>query len=58
MLASLGIPKELRGQLLSHGRSTGVQAKHYDRYAYLPEKKQAIEIGTNHLAKILVTPTS
>lgn len=58
MLASLGIPKECRGQLLSHGRSSGVQAKHYDRYAYLPEKKQALEIWTNHLAKILITPTS
>jgi integrase len=58
MLASLAIPKECRGQLLSHGRSSGVQAKHYDRCAYLPEKKQALEIWTNHLAKILFTPTS
>jgi len=58
MLESLGIPKELRGQLLSHGRNTGVQAKHYDRYAYLPEKKQALQIWADHLAKILITPTS
>jgi integrase len=43
MLASIGTPKEIRAQLLSHGRSTGVQAKHYDRYAYLPEKKEALE---------------
>jgi hypothetical protein len=33
--------KEVRAQLLSHGRSSGVQAKHYDRYAYLPEKRDA-----------------
>ncbi|NDE56654.1 MAG: hypothetical protein EB071_07225 [Gammaproteobacteria bacterium] len=58
MLASLGIPKELRGQLLSHGRSTGVQAKHYDRYAYLPEKKQALDIWADHLKQILFTPAS
>lgn len=43
LLASIGIDKEIRAQLLSHGRSTGVQAKHYDRYAYLPEKKEALE---------------
>jgi hypothetical protein len=41
-LASLGIPREIRGQILSHGRSSGVQAKHYDRYAYLPEKREAL----------------
>lgn len=43
LLASLGVSKEIRAQLLSHGRSTGVQAKHYDRYAYLPEKREALE---------------
>ena len=58
MLASLAIPRECRGQLLSHGRSSGVQVKHYDRYAYLPEKKQDFEIWTNHFAKILITLTS
>lgn len=42
-LAALGITKEVRAQLLSHGRSTGVQARHYDRYAYLPEKREALE---------------
>ena len=43
LLASLGVTKEIRAQLLSHGRSSGVQAKHYDRYAYLPEKRAALE---------------
>lgn len=43
LLASIGIQKEVRAQLLSHGRSSGVQAKHYDRYAYLPEKREALE---------------
>lgn len=42
LMAHLGISTETRAWLLSHGRS-GVQAKHYDRYAYLPEKRAALE---------------
>jgi integrase len=40
-LAELGVSKDIRAQLLSHGIS-GVQAKHYDRWAYLPEKREAL----------------
>ena len=40
-LAELGISKDIRAQLLSHGIS-GVQAKHYDRYSYLKEKREAL----------------
>jgi len=40
-LAALGISKETRGQLQSHGLS-GVQARHYDRHDYLNEKRAAI----------------
>jgi integrase len=40
-LAELGISKDIRAQLLSHGIS-GVQAKHYDRYSYLTEKREAL----------------
>jgi integrase len=43
MLASIGIDREVRAQLLSHGRTTGVQAKHYDRYWYLNEKQAALD---------------
>jgi integrase len=50
LLASIGISKEVRAQLLSHGRSTGVQARHYDRYAYLPEKLEALEKWRDFLA--------
>jgi len=53
LLASISVPKEIRAQLLSHGRSTGVQAKHYDRYAYLPEKKMALETWAVFLQRIL-----
>lgn len=52
MLASIGIPREIRAQTLSHGRSSGVQAKHYDRYAYLPEKREALEKWSLHLGKV------
>lgn len=55
MLASLAVPKEIRAQLLSHGRSSGVQAKHYDRYAYLPEKKEALNQWAKHLKSILLS---
>ena len=40
-LAAMGIPTDIRAQLLSHGLS-GVQAKHYDRHGYLEEKKSAL----------------
>lgn len=48
LMAHLGIGTEVRAWLLSHGRS-GVQAKHYDRYAYLPEKRAALERWGNYL---------
>ena len=41
MLAALGISKDTRAQLLSHGIS-GVQAAHYDRHAYTDEKRAAL----------------
>lgn len=41
MLAGLGISKDTRAQLLSHGIS-GVQAAHYDRHAYTDEKRAAL----------------
>jgi len=47
-LASLGVDKERRAWLLSHGRS-GVQAKHYDRYSYLPEKRQDLDKWARYL---------
>lgn len=41
LLASLGVSKEIRGRLQSHG-ITGVQDKHYDSHDYLPEKRSAL----------------
>lgn len=41
-LAALGVSKEVRAQLQSHGLG-GVQSRHYDRHDYLSEKRQALE---------------
>lgn len=41
-LAALGISKDLRAQLQSHGLG-GIQARHYDQYEYMDEKRAALE---------------
>ncbi|WP_425532191.1 tyrosine-type recombinase/integrase [Aromatoleum anaerobium] len=41
LLAGMGISRDTRAQLLSHGIS-GVQAAHYDRHAYTDEKRAAL----------------
>lgn len=48
-LAQLGVSKEHRAHLLSHGRE-GVQARHYDKYLYLREKREALERWERYLA--------
>jgi hypothetical protein len=52
MLASQGIPRDLRAHLLSHGRS-GVQETHYDKYSYLQEKKEALFKWERYLDHVL-----
>jgi hypothetical protein len=39
MLQKLGVDKEVRPHLLSHGRTRGVQGQHYERYDFLDEKR-------------------
>lgn len=51
LMAAQGISQEVRAWLLSHGRG-GVQAKHYDRYAYLPEKRAALEQWGRYLDQL------
>jgi integrase len=51
-LARLGVTKDVRAWLLSHGRSSDVQTKHYDRNTYLPEKRAALELWSAHLLAI------
>lgn len=50
-LASLGVDQERRAWLLSHGRS-GVQMRHYDRYSYLPEKRQDLDKWARYLDQL------
>jgi len=38
---------------LSHGRSAGVQGKHYERYDFLPEKRTALEKWARRLQQII-----
>jgi len=42
MLAGMGVSKDVRAQLLSHGLG-GVQGRHYDQHAYMVEKSNALE---------------
>lgn len=47
-LASLGVSRDVRAQLLSHGLS-GVQSQHYDRHSYVDEKRNALLLWERHL---------
>jgi integrase len=51
MLAGMGISRDTRAQLLSHGIS-GVQAAHYDRHSYFHEKRSALEAWEARLDEI------
>lgn len=53
MLQRLGVDKEVRAHLLSHGRSKGVQGRHYERYDFLAEKRAALEKWARHLERVL-----
>jgi hypothetical protein len=52
MLASLGVSRDIRAQLLSHGIS-GVQAQHYDRHDYIKEKHATLIKWERHLNRIV-----
>jgi len=57
MLAALGIGRDARAQLLSHGLS-GVQQQHYDRHTYADEKRAALLAWERHLEAIQTGATS
>ena len=48
-LQALGVSRDVRAQLLSHGRSGGVQAKHYERHDFLKEKAAALALWESYL---------
>jgi len=50
-LAQLGVTKEVRAHLLSHGIS-GVQDQAYNRYEFHAEKLAALQVWTKELARI------
>ncbi len=52
MLVAMGITKETRAQLLSHGLG-GVQDKHYDRHSYTNEKRGALQAWESRIDEIL-----
>ena len=52
MLAGMGISKETRAQLLSHGLG-GVQDAHYDRHSYAKEKRNALIAWEKRLDQIV-----
>jgi len=52
MLARMGITREVRAQLLSHGLG-GVQQRHYDRHAYMDEKRAALESWGRKVANLM-----
>ena len=51
MLAAMGISKDLRAQIQSHGLG-GIQDRHYDRHHYMEEKRRALEAWDARLKEI------
>lgn len=53
-MQKLRIDKEVRAHTLSHGRTkSDVQARSYERYDFLPEKRAALEKWAEHLQTII-----
>ncbi|APB98599.1 tyrosine-type recombinase/integrase [Polynucleobacter asymbioticus] len=52
MLVAMGVSKDIRGQLLSHGLG-GVQDAHYDRHGYLNEKHNVLVAWESKIDEIL-----
>jgi len=51
-LAQLGVSKDYRAQIQSHGLS-GVQNKHYDKHDYMPEKTNVLTLWEKFLSNLL-----
>lgn len=51
MLARMGVSKDVRAHILSHGLG-GVQARHYDMHDYADEKRRALESWDAELQRI------
>jgi len=49
-MAALGISKDIRAQIQSHGLG-GIQARHYDRHEYMHEKREALDLWVRQLER-------
>ena len=47
-MAALGVSSDVRAQIQSHGLG-GIQARHYDRHDYMPEKREALALWIRRL---------
>ena len=52
LMGKAGIDKTIRDRLQNHALQD-VSSKHYDRYDYLPEKRQAVKVWNDYLELIL-----
>ena len=48
----IGISKEIRDRIQNHALQD-VSSRHYDRYEYLEEKRQAVKVWNDYLEDIL-----
>ncbi len=51
LLAGMGVNKDLRAQLQSHGLG-GVQQRHYDKHDYMEEKRRALKAWEERLFQV------
>ncbi|OUR89044.1 integrase, partial [Gammaproteobacteria bacterium 42_54_T18] len=56
LMGAAGISKEMRDILQQHDKSD-VSTIHYDRYNYINEKRQAMDIWTTFLTDKVITKT-
>ena len=56
-LQALGVERDVRAQLLSHGRTSGVQQRHYERHDFLEEKADALSLLESHILGLFQSKT-
>ncbi len=56
MLAGMGVSKDLRAQLQSHGLS-GIQERHYDKHSYIDEKRITLEAWNQRIDTLMAGTT-
>jgi integrase len=54
-MAALAISSDVRAQIQSHGLG-GIQARHYDRHDYMPEKRAALELWSRRFRNLPPAP--